>query len=133
MDTSDSFWQQLDSEVLLKDHGPQLAREAHALLTGNLSVRLAGMIMTADSCDAATLRTVVAEAPGHAMAEALIVGLVPRHAVERLLKAYVDNAHWNDAPWQDQRVLPVVVSTRDGYRFGFFALDVAARGGSHSP
>lgn len=63
MDT-DSFWQQLDSEDLLKRHGPELAAEAREALSGNPAARMAGMITTADSADATAVRTALEQAAG---------------------------------------------------------------------
>jgi len=37
---------------------------------------------------------------------------------------------WRDEPWQQQTILPVVASTRDGFKVGFFPLDGAAESGS---
>jgi hypothetical protein len=133
MDPTDSFWQHLDSEDLLKRHGAELATEAREVLARDPAARVAGMITAADSRDAAAMRTAISQASGQAVPEMLMVGLVARQAIEPLLAAYVGDAHWKEEPWQQQRMLPVVVSTRDGYRFGFFSLDAAAGGEAHSP
>lgn len=52
----------------------------------------------------------------------LMVGVVPRAAVEGLLTSRCGDLPWREESWQQQQVLPVVVSTRDGFRFGFFGL-----------
>jgi hypothetical protein len=132
MDT-DSFWQQLDSENLLKRHGPELAAKAREAMSSAPSARFAGMITTADSRDAEALRGALGQASGRTLPSTLMVGPLPRLAIEALLTQYVEDRHWKDEPWQPQQVLPVVVATRDGYRFGFFRLDAAADGASHSP
>jgi hypothetical protein len=51
-----------------------------------------------------------------------MVGVVPRAAVEGLLTSRCGDLPWREESWQQQQVLPVVVSTRDGFRFGFFGL-----------
>jgi len=56
---------------------------------------------------------------------ALMVGIVPRPAVEDLLRRRVPDHLWREEAWQPQAVLPVVVSTRDGHRFGFFPIGIA--------
>jgi hypothetical protein len=51
-----------------------------------------------------------------------MIGVVPRETVEGLLTARCSEFPWREEDWQPQQVLPVVVSTKDGFRFGFFAL-----------
>ena len=132
MDSIDSYWQQSESDELLKRHGPDLAAEACMVLSGDASARVAGMITTPDSRDATALRAALEQASGQAVPSGLMVGLVPRVAVDPLLAAYVGNCRWKEEPWQRQQVLPVVVATRDGYRFGFFRLDAETGATSHS-
>lgn len=58
----------------------------------------------------------------------LLVGVLPRASVKDLLTKMCSNATWREEPWQRQEVLPVVASTRDGFRFGFFGLGAATEG-----
>lgn len=60
----------------------------------------------------------------------MMVGIVPRSAVEGLLASRCGDVEWREEPWQDQQVLPVVVSTKDGFRFGFFSINERDRGES---
>ena len=75
-----------------------------------------------DSTDAAALRAAIEKATGKPVPAGVLVGLVPRKSVAHVLKARVDSDLWLEESWQPQTVLPVVVSTRDGFRFGFFGL-----------
>ena len=122
MDPTDGFYQALDSERLLKEHGPGLVAEARAVLQQNGHAKVAGMITLPDSPDAAAIRAFVAKGTGRQPPPGLLVGIVPRDAVEPMLRARTGTEHWLEQGWQQQRVLPVVVSTRDGHRFGFFPL-----------
>lgn len=122
MDPTDGFYQALDSEQLLKEHGPSLVADARKMLQQNGSAKIAGMITLPDSPDAVTIRAFLAKRTGQQPPPGLLVGIVPRESVEPLLRARTGTEHWLEQGWQRQRVLPVVVSTRDGHRFGFFPL-----------
>jgi len=119
VDPLDGFFQALDSEQLLKEHGPSLAAEARELLQQEPHTKVAGMITMPDSPDAPAIREFLAKLTGQQQPQGLLVGTVPREAVEPMLRARTWTEHWLE---QGQRVLPVVVSTRDGHRFGFFPL-----------
>lgn len=129
MDESDAFYQQLDSEALLRSHGPGSLPKRATSWARAPDARVAGLITTPDSCNAAAVREMLAKATGSALPLGLLVGLVPRQAVERLLASRVDDSHWREASWQPQGVLPIVVSTRDGFRFGFSGLEPPDRSG----
>jgi hypothetical protein len=122
MDPLDAFYQQLDSETLLKRHGDDLVKDAHEILAKAPDARVAGVITFQDSREAGPLRQALARLAGHDLPEGLLVGIVPRPMVEAVLAANVAEEHWREQPWQPQQVLPVVVATRDGFRFGFFGL-----------
>jgi len=122
MDPSESFYQELDSEQLLKKHGQELVVDAREALGEDPDARVAGLITTPDSGDARQVREMLSKLTGQAVGTGLMVGLVPRQIVEALLSARVGREPWSEEPWQRQSVLPVVVSTRDGHRFGFFGL-----------
>lgn len=123
MDPLDAFYQELDSEQLLKHHGPQLLADAREILATSPDARVAGLIALPDTVDAAAVRKMLTAATGQEVpAGKLLVGVVPRAAVEALLTARCDDLQWREESWQRQQVLPVVVSTRDGFRFGFFGL-----------
>lgn len=81
------------------------------------------MILLPDSREAEPLRTALAAAIGQGIPTGVMAGLSPRQMIEPVLKERVDAAWWHDEPWQIQIVLPVAVATRDGFQFGFFALD----------
>ncbi len=74
----------------------------------------------ADATERASAGAPAAMAPGEARRIAEIVV----DAVENIeaMRARTGTEHWLEQGWQRQRVLPVVVSTRDGHRFGFFPL-----------
>jgi hypothetical protein len=126
VDPLDGFFQALDSEQLLKEHGPSLAAEARELLQQQPHTKVAGMITLPDSPDAPAIREFLAKLTGQQPPHGLLVGTVPREAVEPMLRARTGTEHWLEQGWQQQRVLPVVVSTRDGHRFGFFPLGQGA-------
>ena len=128
MDPLDHFYQHLDSKALLDRHGPELVADARDILARDPAARIAGLITLPDSCDAAPIRDMLARLTGQPVPAGLLVGVVPRHAVEALLSAHVEEDVWKEQPWQPQNVLPVVVSTRDGFRFGFFGLATAGAG-----
>ena len=127
MNDFDAFFQQLDSEDLLKKHGPHLVADAREILGGTPEARVAGLITTADSPDAPGVRAMLESATGRPVHGAPLVGIVPRQFVETHLTRVPDHL-WREEPWQPQAVLPVVVSTRDGNRFGFFPIHPSARG-----
>ena len=122
MDPTDSFYQALDSEQLLREHGRSLVTDARELLQHDPQAKVAGMITMPDSPDAPAIREFLAKMTGQEPPQGLLVGTVPREAVEPMLRARTNTEHWLEHGLQQQRVLPVVVSTRDGHRFGFFPL-----------
>ena len=123
MDPLDAFYQQLDSEALLNRHGPDLVADARDILSKAPDARVAGLITTPDSRDAESVREMLARHTGRDVpAGQLMVGIVPRESVELILFDRVGNEPWKEESWQPQQVLAVVVSTRDGFRFGFFEL-----------
>jgi hypothetical protein len=125
MDPLDAFYQQLDSEQLLKTHGQTLVDDAREALAANPQMRVAGLITTADSPDGPAIREALAQMTGQVVPTTLLVGVVPRALVEPLLTRSVGTKPWLEQGWQPQQVLPIVVSTRDGHRFGFFGLNGA--------
>ena len=127
MDEFDAFYQQLDSEQLLDKLGPQLREEAREILARDPDQRgpegdqrVGGRIMTADSHEAEAWCRAVAAETGHAIPPQQIVGTCSRSQIEDVLRQRVGTEPWLEEPGQPQTVLPVVVSTRDGIRFGFF-------------
>jgi hypothetical protein len=122
MDPIDGFYQAMDSEQLLDAHGPGLVTDARRILAANPAARVGGMITLPDSPDAPTIAALLAQATGRPVGKALLVGLVPRQMLEPLLRQHAGTDHWMEQGWQPQHVLPVLVSTRDGMRFGFFPL-----------
>lgn len=122
MDEFDTFYQHLDSKELLDRHGKKLVADARAIFAKSPDARLTGLIVCSDSRDGGPLRQVLAQATGRQVPEGLLVGLFPRPMVEGILTKMVGTEPWREEPWQIQQVLPVVVSTRDGFRFGFFPL-----------
>ena len=122
MDPLDAFYQHLDSENLLKQHGQDLVNDAREILAKAPDARVAGVITFQDSREARPLREALAKLAGRDLPEGLLVGIVPRPMVEAVLAANVGDEHWREQSWQPQQVLPVVVATRDGFRFGFFGL-----------
>ena len=122
MDPLDAFYQQFDSETMLKQHGQDLVNDAREILAKAPDARVAGVITFQDSREARPLREALAKLAGRDLPEGLLVGIVPRPMVEAVLAANVGDEHWREQSWQPQQVLPVVVATRDGFRFGFFGL-----------
>jgi hypothetical protein len=125
MDPIDNFYQALDSEQVLKRHGPGLLAEARRLLAEAPSEPIAGLITMPDSNEAEALRSALGATASEVPAGTLMIGIVPRAAVEGLLASRCGDVDWREEPWQQQQVLPVVVSTKDGFRFGFFGLGAA--------
>lgn len=107
-----------------------LAAEARGILNTAGHAKVAGLILTPDSRDAEPLRQAIATATGKQLPQGLMVGTVPRAMVEQLLLKMVKDRGWQEPSWQKQQVLPVVVSTRDGFKFGFFGLGAADAAGS---
>jgi hypothetical protein len=132
VDPIDRFYQELDSENLLKRHSPELLADAREILAANPDAKVAGLITLPDSRDGERVRRMLDAATGQDMpAGALMVGVVPRNFVEDILAGCGDTP-WREEQWQRQQVLPVVVSTRDGFRFGFFDLDDRGANGGTS-
>jgi hypothetical protein len=122
MEPADAFYQELDSEDLLNKHGPSLVADAKEILAAHSDARLGGTIIMPDSREAPAFRAALAKVTGKPMPEGLIVGVCPRAMIEAVLTSHVGTDRWKEDPWQQQEVLPVVVSTRDGFRFGFFEI-----------
>jgi hypothetical protein len=130
MDPLDAFYQQLDSEHLLKTHGQSLVDDAREVLAENATAKVAGLITTPDSPEAAGVREMLAKATGQMPPPGLMVGLIPRTAIEPLLVKQFGTEPWQEPSWQTQQVLPILVSTRDGHRFGLIGIGNAADGTS---
>lgn len=131
MDPFDSLYQQMDSKALLDAHRRSLVAEARDVLASSPTARVAAMIATPDSREAAELRRAHAQTTGGEAPNGLMVGLVPREALAGLLARHVDPELWREEAWQPQRVLPAMVATRDGYRFALFPLDEIPLGEPH--
>ena len=126
MDRLDAFYQEMDSEALLDEAGQALVQQAKTALRAAAEARLAGMILTPDSRDAEPMRRAITTATGKTPPPGLLVGICPRAMVEPILTTHVALATWREEPGQPQLVLPVVASTKDGVRFGFFGLGIDA-------
>ena len=112
----------LDTQQLLQRHARTLVAEATAILTADPRQRLAGMITLPDAVDAQAVRAMIAGISGHAPKPGLFVGLVPRALVEPWLATRAADYPWREQGWSPQNVLPICVSTREGLKFGFFAV-----------
>jgi hypothetical protein len=134
-DWIDSFYAALDSEELLHRHGPELAREAVAM-RGSSTRPLAGLILMPDSHDATAFRQAFAKVTGALLPVGVMVALCPRLLVEPLLTSSIGAEQWREESWQEQSVLPVLVSAPDGIRFGLFRMpggsDDAPHGGGEA-
>lgn len=128
MDWTETFYQELDSEELLQRHGPQLAIDALAMQESAPGSRFAGLIFLPDSDDALAFRRALAKVTGERVPDGIMVGLCPRLLVEPILATQIAREQWQEEPWQDQAVLPVLVSARDGIRLGLFRLPAPADG-----
>ncbi len=82
--------------------------------------------------DEVKLRQEVAKATGQPIAASDIVGICARPMIEAALSQLGMDERWREEPWQPQSVLPVMVSTRDGVRFGFFPLGEQSLGAEGS-
>jgi len=69
MDPLDAFYQQLDSEDLLKQHHEGLVKDAREILAKSPDARGAGVITFPDSSEARPLRDAMAKAAGRDLAE----------------------------------------------------------------
>jgi len=122
MDGFEHFYQQLDSEALLRQHGPDLAAEARTILQRQPTAKLAGVILEPDAKEARQLRALLEQNCSEPIPSGLLVGLVPREfvvdSVRRGLRGHPLVNQLDDPEWRVQRHLPVVVATRDGHRFG---------------
>ncbi|MBK8978190.1 MAG: hypothetical protein IPM29_19985 [Planctomycetes bacterium] len=123
MDEFDAFYQQLDSERLLTEHGPGLVADAREILAKAPEAKLAGTILMADSKEAEVMRQMLVAASGQALPTGLMVGVCARETIEPALVQHVGTELWQEPAGLPQCVLPVLVATRDGVRFGFFRLD----------
>ena len=129
MDPADAFYQEMDSKDLLDQLGPQLRAQAMKFLEEHPNDRVGAVIVTRDAREAADmLRQVAAPADPNEP----LTSLVTRRSIEPLL-SNVGTDRWRDEPWQRQSVPPVVVSTRDGFKVGFFPLTLATEGGMSAP
>lgn len=126
IDPADSFYQQLDSEDLLKTHGKELFDNVLEMLAECPDGKFAGVLGQPDSQEARAMRQALARMAGQPDQEAGLIAVVPRSFVEPILRKYVDPGIWEEQPWQRQRVFPIVVATKDGFRFGFHGLPGAA-------
>lgn len=97
MDPLDAFYQQLDSERLVQTHSQSLVDDARETLAADPSAKVAGLITTPDSPDAAAVREMLAKMTGQATPAGLMVGIVPRGFVERLL-----TMRGGTEPWLEQ-------------------------------
>lgn len=130
IDPTDSFYQQLDSEELLK-HSPGLVKQARELLIAHPEMRVAGLIAMRDSEEAKPLlQTLTAAQRQQAH---VLSTLVARRGFEDGLTKRCGTKPWLEEAGEPQRVLAVVVATRDGHRFGFFTLDGAGLEDARSP
>lgn len=129
MDPIDAFYQQLDSEKLLQTHGQSLVDDAREAIAADASTKVAGLITTPDSPDAVGVREMLTKMTGQPVPAGLMVGIVPRALVESMLTKRFGTEPWVEQGWQQQRVLPIAVSTRDGHRFRFYGIG----GGSSRP
>ena len=120
MDPTDAFYQQLDSEALLKRHGPDLARKAQRFVAANPDIRVAGLIAAPDSKEAAPLRQ--SWPAGQVPPPGPLIEIIARRGVEPMLTQMVGTDLWLESPGEPQRTLPVIAATRDGHRFAFFGL-----------
>ena len=84
----------MDSEHLLKEHGRSLVADAREMLRQDPEARVAGMITMPDSPDAPAIREFLAKMTGQVRPNGLMVGTVPRAAVEPLLRARTGTEHW---------------------------------------
>ena len=90
----------------------------------SLQLPKAAVRWTAYSSEADSVRRMLAAGTGQDFPTGqLLIGIVPRSAVEALLTSRCGNFEWREQAWQPQQMLPVVVSTKDGFRFGFFSLE----------
>lgn len=121
-DPTKSFYQELDSEQALLAHGESLYRNAVELLAEQPDMRFAGVLGMQDAPDAQAFAQALAKREGKPYRPGMLIVVVPRAFVEPILRKYVDPAHWEEQPWERQRLFPVVVATKDGFRFGFHVL-----------
>ncbi len=122
MDDIDAFHQHLHSEQPLDERGPRLFGDAREILARAPFARLAGLILTPDSNEADPTRRAMEAASGETLPAGLLTGICPREHMEPALLQHVGTQHSQEEPGDPQSVLPVMVATRDGVRFGLFGL-----------
>src|SRR5436189_1801988 len=104
MDPLDAFYQHLDSEQLLKEHGPALLADTREILAASPDARVAGLITLPDSSEAPALRKLLMAVSGQDVPEGrLMVGIVRRESVDALLTARCGDLPWREESWQRQR------------------------------
>lgn len=86
--------------------------------------KLAGLVMIPDAPDDVAIRAFLGKVHGLQVPRGLLVWIVPRQMVEPTLRAHAGTNHWQEQGWHRHRqsILPVIVTTRDGMRFGFFSM-----------
>jgi len=93
---------------------------------------VAGLIAFQDTREAGLLREISPEGQGQPPNPK--TAIIIRRDVEELLTKMAGTERWLEPAGEPQRVLPVVVATRNGFKFGFFPLGTADAddAGSHS-
>lgn len=125
MDDFDTFYQQLESQNLLDEHGPSLVAEARAILQGDSTAKLAGTILMPEARETASFRAFLEQVTGSKVPPGMIVGLCPRAFVEQYLDSLPQTTAWREEAWQTQHTLPILAATKDGMRVGYFGLGSA--------
>jgi hypothetical protein len=128
MDDFDTFYQQLESHNLLKEHGPSLVAEAREILQRDPEAKVAGTILLPEAKETANFRAFLEKVSGTALPPGTIVGLCPRALIEQYLDTIPSPTPWREESWQTQHTLPVLAATRDGMRVGWFGLGSTPNG-----
>ncbi len=115
-----NFGEQQESYELLEQYREDLAKDAREMLAQNGEEELVGLIVTKDAKEAEALRVLVKQSTGQDHVGRGFAGIAPREFVLALLRATAPLAvEQLPEGWRDGvRVLPMVVMTKGGVRFG---------------
>ncbi len=114
------FDEQRRSYELLDEHRAALVAEARGLLADEPDAEIVGLIVDGDAAEAVAIREAITTATGRPLGELGFRGLAPRAFVVEILRGTAPaTLEWlPSSRTEDRRMLPLVVITKGGVRFG---------------